>query len=142
MTRFDNTTFEGESVDSISADDYGNKIFFAKWQTITYQVVFNENGGEYSASYTKPLSYEEGKGLLLPTENNISKSGHVFAGWYTNTSFTGSPVLEISVNETGNREYFAKWNRILSITFIAGENGSVTTGSITIGENESIRMDW
>ena len=54
-------------------------------------------------------SYTYGVGAKLPTENEITKTGHTFAGWYNNADLTGDPVIEISATDTGEKEYWAKW---------------------------------
>ena len=36
-------------------------------------------------------------------------TGHTFKGWYDNEGLTGDPVTAIGNTETGNKEYWAKW---------------------------------
>ena len=38
-----------------------------------------------------------------------AKSGYVFAGWYDNAEFNGSPITEIKATDSGNKTYYAKW---------------------------------
>jgi uncharacterized repeat protein (TIGR02543 family) len=46
-------------------------------------------------------------GATLPADG--TKTGHVFAGWYANSGFTGSAVTHISATDTGNKTFYAKW---------------------------------
>ena len=46
-------------------------------------------------------------GATLPTD--VTRTGYTFKGWYDNENLTGSPVTAISNTETGNKEYWAKW---------------------------------
>ena len=43
-----------------------------------------------------------------------TKENYTFAGWYDNVGLTGDAVTEIPAGSTGNREYWAKWERAAS----------------------------
>ncbi len=79
----------------------------------TVDVVYNldlvENGGTYAFGFTEPAKYTSGKEFVLPTSSQITKTGHTFGGWYEQADFSGNPVEKISVNETGDKTYYAKW---------------------------------
>ena len=47
----------------------------------------------------------------MPTENDITREGYTFEGWYADSSFSGTPVTEISSDDMGNKEFYAKWMR-------------------------------
>lgn len=48
---------------------------------------------------------------VLPTTNDITREGYRFDGWYADSSFSGSPVTEITGTDTGNKTFYAKWTR-------------------------------
>ena len=82
---------------------------------VTYTVTLHGNGG----SGTVLASYTYGEGAVLPTD--WTKTSYTFAGWYGNTYCTGTAVTAISATDTGDKEYWAKWNKKSSDS---SDNGS------------------
>ena len=82
----------------------------AQWTALTYTVTLNTNGGTI-ASGKDVTSYTYGDGATLPTANDITREGYTFEGWYADSSFSGTPVTEISSDDMGNKEFYAKWMR-------------------------------
>ena len=80
--------------------------FTAKWEK-TYTVTLHPNGGTINSGNVTEYTY--GTGATLPTADDMTYTGHRFKGWYDNKSLTGSPVTAIGDTETGNKEYWAKW---------------------------------
>ncbi|MBP5583159.1 MAG: InlB B-repeat-containing protein, partial [Bacteroidales bacterium] len=112
---YDNSNFDGESVLSIPANATGNKTYYAHWVVNTYHVTFFAYEGVMNTDID---SYTFGKTTILPTE--VTKSGYDFAGWYTNDSYSGVAIQSIASNETGDKMYYAKWNKKsspVSVTF-------------------------
>ena len=85
----------------------GNQDYTAQFNPTarTYSVTLHTNEGSINAGNV--TSYTYGTGATLPT--NVTKTGYTFAGWYANSSLTGSAVTNISTTATGNKEYWAKW---------------------------------
>ena len=79
-----------------------------QWTAPTYAVTLNTNGGTI-ADGKDVTGYTYGVGATLPTADDMTYTGHTFKGWYDNENLTGSPVTAISNTETGNKEYWAKW---------------------------------
>ena len=52
-----------------------------------------------------------------------ARSAYCFKGWYDNESLTGSPVTAIGNTETGNKEYWAKWEINQYTVTVKPENG-------------------
>ena len=77
-----------------------------QWTAPTYAVTLNTNGGTI-ADGKDVTGYTYGVGATLPTD--VTRTGYTFKGWYDNENLTGSPVTAISNTETGNKEYWAKW---------------------------------
>ena len=103
--------FSGDAVKAISAEDTGNKTYWAKWTPNTYQVTLHTNDGTI-AEGQNVTSYIYGVGAKLPTENEITKTGYIFVGWYNNADLTGDPVTEISKTDINDKAYWAKWEEV------------------------------
>ena len=98
----------------------------AQWTPQTYTVTLNTNGGTINSGNVSQYTY--GVAVDLPTD--VTRDGCDFAGWYTNSQFSGDAVSAIAVGEFGNKEYFAKWNLVTyTITFNA--QGGTPVDSIT-----------
>ena len=87
----------------------------AQWTAPTYAVTLNTNGGTI-ADGKDVTGYTYGVGATLPTD--VTRTGYTFKGWYDNENLTGNPVTAISNTETGNKEYWAKWEaNTYTVTF-------------------------
>ena len=97
----------------------------AQWTAPTYAVTLNTGGGTINSGNVTGYTY--GVGATLPTADDMTYTGHTFVGWYDNENLTGSPVTAIGGTETGNKEYWAKWEiNQYTITFDTA-GGSVVT---------------
>ena len=94
----------------------------AIFEADTYTVGLNANGGTI-ASGKDVTSYTYGTGAALPTADDMTYTGHTFNGWYDNEGLTGDPVTAISDTETGNKEYWAKWEIHQYTITVKPENG-------------------
>ena len=104
---YDNESLTGNPVTAIGGAETGNKEYWAKWEANTYTVTLNTNGGTINNGNVTEYTY--GVGATLPTADDMTYTGHTFKGWYDNENLTGNPVTAISNTETGNKEYWAKW---------------------------------
>ena len=91
-----------------------------QWTAPTYAVTLNTNGGTI-ADGKDVTGYTYGVGATLPTD--VTRTGYTFKGWYYNENLTGSPVTAISNTETGNKEYWAKWEINQYTVTVKPENG-------------------
>ena len=98
--------------------------------TNTYTVTLNTNDGTINNGNVTEYTY--GVGAALPTD--VTRTGYTFKGWYYNENLTGSPVTAISNTETGNKEYWAKWEiNQYTITYVlAGGTAEGNPGTYTI----------
>lgn len=94
----------------------------AKWELSTYSVTLQTDGGTI-ASGKEVTGYTYGTGAVLPTANDITRDGYRFDGWYADSSFSSSPITEISATETGNKTFYAKWTKNTT-PIIPGNNTS------------------
>ena len=93
----------------------------AQWTAPIYAVTLNTNGGTINSGNV--TSYTYGVGATLPTAGDMTYTGHTFVGWYDNENLTGSPVTAIGGTETGNKEYWAKWEINQYTITVKPENG-------------------
>ena len=91
-----------------------------QWTAPTYAVTLNTNGGTI-ADGKDVTGYTYGVGATLPTD--VTRTGYTFKGWYDNEGLTGSPVTAIGGTETGNKEYWAKWEINQYTITVKPENG-------------------
>ena len=128
-------TKEGHSLDGWYYDNNGTETKWnfdtdtvkctmtlkAKWELSTYSVTLQTDGGTI-ASGKEVTGYTYGTGAVLPTANDMTREGYRFDGWYADSSFSGSPITEISATETGNKTFYAKWTK--NTTPIVPGNGT------------------
>ena len=99
-----------------------------QWTAPTYTVTLHANGGTINNGNVTEYTY--GVGATLPTADDMTYTGYTFKGWYDNENLTGSPVTAIGGTETGNKEYWAKWEiNQYAITF--DTNGGSEIAPIT-----------
>ena len=97
-----------------------------QWTAPTYAVTLHTNGGTINSGNVTEYTY--GVGVTLPTD--VTRTGYTFKGWYDNENLTGSPVTAIGGAETGNKEYWAKWE-INQYTITFDTNGGSKIAPIT-----------
>ena len=90
-----------------------------QWTAPTYTVTLNAGDGTINSGNV--TSYTYGVGATLPTD--VTRTGYTFKGWYDNENLTSSPVTAISNTETGNKEYWAKWEINQYTITVKPENG-------------------
>lgn len=118
------TSYENEAeVMNLSATDGETITLYAQWQTETYTITYNLNGGTNNSG--NPGTYTiTSSDIIL---KNPTKTGHAFNGWYSDSACTNQ-ITTIAEGSTGNRTFYAKWTaNTYSVKFVG--NGS-TGGSM------------
>jgi len=96
----------------VSSTKNGNTVYIDDIGTYSScmdsKLTFHTNGGNWAQGYVAPQKYDA-HGVVLPTEDNISKDRIIFAGWYDNKEFKGQPIKALAPDSTGNKEFWAKW---------------------------------
>jgi uncharacterized repeat protein (TIGR02543 family) len=113
--------FSGSVVTAIPHGSTGNLSLYAKWEPTVYTVSYVFNGGSdpgNAAAYTI-------ESPVIPLASS-ARRGYDFAGWYTNASFSGSPVASIPAGSTGNKTFYAKWQVITYTISWTLNGGSVS----------------
>ena len=102
----------------------GDMVLYAKWTAIEYTIDYMLVGGQFDG--TVPYGYTIENSVRLPSPTKV---GHTFDGWYASPDHTGQKITSISVGQTGNRTYYAKW-RINSYTLNFESNGGTNINPI------------
>ena len=100
-----------------------------QWTAPTYVVTLNTNGGTINSGNVTGYTY--GVGATLPTADDMTYTGYTFKGWYDNENLTGSPVTAIGGTETGNKEYWAKWEANAYTVTLNTNGGTINSGNVT-----------
>ena len=110
----------------------GSATLYAKWvdATILYTINYNLNGGTQANGQVTSYYASSPQNILVPTRSN-----YTFAGWYTNSSYTGASVT--STNQLdGDTTLYAKWTA--TIIYIAGSGSSIAPTTYVYGVQQSI----
>ncbi|MEE0419198.1 MAG: InlB B-repeat-containing protein [Lachnospiraceae bacterium] len=81
-----------------------SSVFVYAAQGDTHRISYNLDSGTLGEG--KWDTYTEGEEFTLPLPK---KEGCAFLGWYENPEQSGEPVTTISAEDTGNKEFWAKW---------------------------------
>ena len=76
---------------------------------VIHKVTLHAGNGAVIAEGKDVTQYAEGENVLLPTAEDMSRSGGVFKGWYTDCDFSVAPVTQISNADKGDKVFYAKW---------------------------------
>ena len=119
---------------AINYDFFAFTFYSSEWQSGDYLYIRNCAVQKVSdISFEEPLApitveYGEAYGTL-PTP---VRTGYTFNGWYTNSSFTGSPVTSSTVfTQTANHTLYARWTAKTYNNIYHYRNSSGVTSSDT-----------
>ena len=100
-------TAEGQLMEAneIAAEAFGNLALHAVYEKVTYKITYHLSGGTNDERNVTEYRYEE-----LPTLYGAGyKTGYVFAGWYTDASFSGTPITSLEAFANQDISLFALW---------------------------------
>ena len=72
----------------------------------TWSITYVTDGGTINGEY--PTTYTKGTVTVLPT--NVTKPGYTFLGWFT-AYIGGVQVRQIEATETGDKTFYARWQK-------------------------------
>ncbi len=84
-----------QKITGLTRANVGDILIRAKFIPNSYNINYNANGGELKTGVTNPATYTFGDSETL---NELTKTGYVFGGWYSNSDYTGNPVTEITID--------------------------------------------
>ncbi|MBO5394784.1 MAG: InlB B-repeat-containing protein, partial [Clostridia bacterium] len=128
----------GYRFSAIDADHTIEVEFAATEYTITYK---DANGDLLTD--LQPTMYTYGVGATLP--ENIEKEGYVFGGWYASADYSGNPTTNISVSESGDKTYYAKFDEEITytVTIEETEYGTVEpSGALTVQSGDDLELTF
>ncbi|MGN1205963.1 MAG: InlB B-repeat-containing protein, partial [Eubacterium sp.] len=103
----------------------------------TYGVELHTDGGALTGAESVD-KYTYGKAVTLPTPE---KTGYHFIGWYSDEGFTTAKVTQIEADESGDKEFYAKWEaNTYSIKFdgtVYDSEGNATADGGVTAERKS-----
>ena len=102
-----------EQVVSIKKGSVGNIILYAKWTSESFKITYYLNGGLNSSE--NPNFYTIEDEIILC---NPERTGYIFEGWYTNSTFAGSTINQIKKESTGPISLYAKWEARTDIPYV------------------------
>ena len=128
---FTNSDCTGDKVTEISADETGDKTFYAKWTANKYDVTFDLNY-EGAEKITKQVTFDEK--YVLP--DKPARSGYKFLGWFTQETGGNKVTADDTVSTAENHTLYAHWdkdntvyNLYLGSTQVKGANADDILGN-------------
>ena len=128
---YDNVYLTGTEKTSTSCANTENEpTYYAKWDPISYTIVYNADGGTVSpASFTK--YYDDDVEVLATPVRGKDR----FDGWYTsNTYVTPYDKKDLSTVSGDTKYIYAKWTNVYTISFdMKGHGTQVVSQDIVDG---------
>lgn len=109
----------------------GNKTYIANWAPVTYNIIYELNGGDYNEN---PDIYTINDNITL---NEPTKTGYSFIGWTGSNGNTPQKEVEIPFGSSGSKFYTANWI-INEYTISFNSNGGTFIESITLLYNTEV----
>ena len=90
---------------SIAAGSFGDLELHAVYEKISYRITYYLNGGTNSADNVTEYRHDE-----IPTLHDpLGKSGYKFAGWFTDPTFSGTAIEDLTAYANQDISLFALW---------------------------------
>lgn len=117
-------------IESLTAGSKGDTILYARWEPITYSIVYRLNGGANSSQ--NPANYTIESNII--SLQSASKHGYTFEGWFTDENLTQT-ATSIPTGSTGDKIFYAKWmlgTYAIDYVLNGGENSPQNPANYTI----------
>ena len=97
----------GEKMTEIPAGYFGDLELTAVYTPDVFTITYVLYGGENNENNVDEYTYDpEGS---VPTLDDPTRAGYLFAGWYTNPAYSGMPVEDLTAYPNQNITLYAKW---------------------------------
>lgn len=119
----------------------------AQWTRDTYKINYNMNGSAYVKEAVKGVaSYTVDDGeIILPTADDLVKTGYIFGGWYDNSEYEGEAITKVGgEGELKNYNLYAKWTPVEYTVIVYGTGGKIGEDAIksyNLKYDEDVRLD-
>ena len=125
---YDNPAYSGSSVLGIAKGSVGNRIFYAKWDLIEYNIIYHIDSGA-SNSPSNPATYNVDSNITL---QGAVKGYYTFIGWYDNPDFEGEKITVIT-GRTGDLHLYSRFSLTYFINYNlnGGVNNPLNSPSFT-----------
>ncbi len=131
---YEKSDFSSNPIQKITQNSTGEKTFYAKWDIVSYEIIYELNGGEFSSDVINSYTIESPDfTLCIP-----KKTGYIFNGWYTTSDFRGNPVISLQCSSIGKKKFYAKWEietYSISYNLNGGNNDSSNPNNYTVNTN-------
>ena len=100
----------------------GYDVLCAHWKANKYTVTFDAQGGTFpnDGSKTQTMNLEYDRVYSVP-QQNPTKSGYVFEGWYTERTGGTQVTTRTSMDTAKDHTLYARWRQIKETTVTVGE---------------------
>lgn len=114
---YSDAVFNNLAITTIEKGSYGDLNYYAKWQAISYDIIYYLNDGNNNENNPNSYTIEDSFILLNP-----ERVGYSFAGWYIDAELEVEAIINIDPGTTSNLEFYAKWEIITyTIAYIVGD---------------------
>jgi uncharacterized repeat protein (TIGR02543 family) len=108
-----NEALEEGLVTKIEQGETGDKVFWAEWKIITYDIIYMPNDGEINYG-DNPATYNVEQEVTL--QDPPKRDNYEFGGWYSDDQFNdqiNTPAIQ--KGSTGTKTFWAKWKPLAAI---------------------------
>lgn len=148
---YDNAEFEGDAIQEISAEDYGNKVFYSKWEPNVYHIEFsygkagNRTTGFTGNTDTQNVNFGD-KNIPL-NSNGFAIAGYEFDYWTCSATYdNGETYTGNYQNNAEITEYVYNSDMLCEAHWMANSyslsyncgNG----GELADGQSETVSVDY
>jgi len=129
--KFSNWEDDAEAAASRKVTVTGEASYTANFVAASYEVALKLNGGSVAIDVD---SYTYGEGATLPVP---TKDGYSFAGWFDNEDCEGSSVSGIPADATGEKTFYAKWEKKAEVVENSSSSAVEQSSSSSVKESSS-----
>ncbi len=119
------TSASGGWAYDLTSEVYSDKTLYAHWTTITYTVTFNANGGTFSSGASSS-SKVVNPGSTVSSPETPTRSGYLFAGWYTAAS--DGNLYDFDSGVYSNKTLYALWSTSTCTVKFSANGGMYSAG--------------
>lgn len=99
----------------------GYYVLYAHWVANEYTVTFDAQGGTFPDGDSRKAVYQTYYQAYSVPQQNPTKSGYVFEGWYTQKTDGTQVTTMTSMDTAKDHTLYARWRQIKETTMTVGE---------------------